>query len=61
MRILGLAGYYKRFVKDFRKIVQPLTNYLKVGESFQWSKKVDEAFGRLKKALVIALGSFQCF
>lgn len=31
---LGLASYYKRFIKDFAKIVRPLTN-LTIGENVQ--------------------------
>ena len=34
---LGLVGYYRRFVKDFSKIVTPLTELTKKGKSFTWN------------------------
>ena len=41
---LGLAGYYKRFIKDFSKISAPLTMLTKKGVSFQWSDACEESF-----------------
>ena len=51
---MGLAGYYRRFVKDFGKIAQPLTNCLKARGGFHWNRDADIAFERLKRALVTA-------
>jgi hypothetical protein len=33
-QFVGLAGYYKRFVKDFSKLVVPLTKLTRKGEKF---------------------------
>ncbi|PNX92266.1 retrotransposon-related protein [Trifolium pratense] len=50
---LGLAGYYRRFVKDFGKIAKPLTDMLK-RDSFLWSSESTAAFTELKQALISA-------
>ena len=36
---LGLAGYYKRFVKDFSKIAVPLTRLTQKNVKFVWTNK----------------------
>jgi hypothetical protein len=48
---LGLAGYYRRFILDFSKIVKPITELLKNDAKFNWSSKCAEAFEQLKKIL----------
>jgi len=48
---LGLARYYRRFVKDFSKIAAPLTNLLKKTTKFEWRGKCEEAFQELKRRL----------
>jgi hypothetical protein len=48
---LGLAGYYRKFVKDFSKISAPLTKLTKKSEPFVWSEKQEEAFQKLKNYL----------
>ncbi|XP_074306451.1 uncharacterized protein LOC141641698 [Silene latifolia] len=51
---LGLAGYYRRFVKDFSKITQPLTNLIRKSTKFVWNEKCEEAFYELKNRLTSA-------
>lgn len=51
---LALTGYYWHFVKDYGKIVAPLTQLLKKNE-FQWSTKADAAVLLLKQAMVAVL------
>jgi hypothetical protein len=48
---LGLAGYYRRFILNFSKISKPITELLKKGIKYVWSKECDEAFQTLKKLL----------
>jgi hypothetical protein len=51
---LGLAGYYRKFVRHFGIISQPLTNLLKKNSLFIWTTSHDAAFVTLKQALVSA-------
>ena len=58
---LGLAGYYRRFIKRFAAIAALLTDLLKK-DSFIWSTNADQAFENLKTAItqapVLALPDF---
>jgi len=52
---LGLALYYRKFIKNFAKIAAPLTNLLKkFAVTYEWEEACDEAFGTLKGILVKA-------
>jgi hypothetical protein len=46
---LGLAGYYRRFIKDFSKIAKPLTKLLEKNKAFEWTKECQASFEELKK------------
>jgi hypothetical protein len=48
---LGLAGYYRRFVKDFSTIAGPLHELTKKGAPFTWGKAQEVAFETLKDRL----------
>ncbi|XP_048624125.1 uncharacterized protein LOC125592769 [Brassica napus] len=48
---LGLAGYYRKFVKNFSSIAKPLIKLTGKGVPFIWGKETEEAFQRLEKAL----------
>jgi hypothetical protein len=52
---LGLASYYRKFIKNFVKIAAPLTNLLKKSiVTYEWEEACDEAFKALKGILVKA-------
>ena len=51
---LGLAGYYRRFVKGFSVIASPLTKLLRKGVMFEWSDICQNSFEQLKEMLVEA-------
>ncbi|WVZ74219.1 hypothetical protein U9M48_022431 [Paspalum notatum var. saurae] len=51
---LGLAGYYRRFIKDFSKIAKPMTSLTKKNAKFVWGPKCEEGFRELKKPLTTA-------
>ncbi|CAL9238576.1 unnamed protein product [Arabidopsis halleri] len=50
----GLAGFYRRFVKDFSIIAAPLTEVIKKDVGFKWEQPQEEAFQSLKEKLTNA-------
>jgi hypothetical protein len=48
---LGLAGFYRRFVRSFSRLASPLTDLLVKGRKFEWSDAAEHAFQSLKFAL----------
>lgn len=51
---MGLAGYYRKFVRHFAVIAKPLTNLLRKDVQFVWTSEHTLAFATLKQALVQA-------
>ena len=51
---LGLAGYYRRFVRGFSVISSSLTKLLRKGIKFEWTDKCQNSFEKLKGMLVEA-------
>ncbi|KAK4407771.1 Retrovirus-related Pol polyprotein from transposon opus [Sesamum angolense] len=51
---LGHAGFYRRFIKDFAKIAQPLSQLLQKDANFVFGGDCQEAFDELKRALTSA-------
>ncbi|WMV08946.1 hypothetical protein MTR67_002331 [Solanum verrucosum] len=51
---LGLAGYYRRFVKGFSIIASPLTKLMHKEVKFIWDENCQESFETLKSLLTQA-------
>lgn len=51
---LGLAGYYRKFVKNFGIIARPLFNLLKKHQPFVWTDDTQKAFTLLQQGLIPA-------
>ncbi|XP_070045060.1 uncharacterized mitochondrial protein AtMg00860-like [Nicotiana tomentosiformis] len=51
---LGHAGFYRRFIKDFFKIANPLCKLLEKDQPFVFFNDCRLAFDELKKGLVTA-------
>ena len=45
---LGLAGFYKRFVRGFSQKARPLTELTKDKTPWKWQSAQEEAFNKLK-------------
>ncbi|GJZ99880.1 putative reverse transcriptase domain-containing protein [Tanacetum coccineum] len=58
-QILGLVGYYRRFIEGFSKITKPLTKLTQKNVKYEWEEKEEEAFQLLKQKILmrfLALG-----
>lgn len=51
-QFLNLAGYYRRFIKNFSKIAKPLTDLLKKDNKFEWGDVQQKIFNDLRTALL---------
>uniref|UniRef100_A0A3B3QC10 Gypsy retrotransposon integrase-like protein 1 n=1 Tax=Paramormyrops kingsleyae TaxID=1676925 RepID=A0A3B3QC10_9TELE len=49
---VGLASYYRRFIKGFAEIARPLHQLTEKGRRFKWSPDCDRAFLTLKACLI---------
>ena len=37
-KFLGLANYYRRFIKDFARVARPINVLMRKNEKWQWEK-----------------------
>ena len=49
---LGLCSYYRRFVKNFAQVAQPLYALTKKGTPYVWSNECEHAFNTLRQTLI---------
>ena len=50
-QFLGLANYYRRFIKDFATITKPLHQAMEKKYCFKWTEQCTQAFNQLKDCL----------
>ena len=50
-KFLGLANYYRRFVKGFASIAKPLHKLTEKNSVFKWTEECQEAFKELQRRL----------
>ncbi len=51
---LGLAGYYRAFIRNFSVIAPPLNQLLKKGSTFHWDSPQQKSFEKFQRALTNA-------
>ncbi|KAM1774920.1 hypothetical protein ACFX12_044236 [Malus domestica] len=51
---LGHAGFYRRFIKDFSKVAQPLCRLLQKDVTFEFNEECTALFNQLKELLTTA-------
>ena len=49
----GLAGFYRRFIKDFSLKAIPMTDLTKEGMPWKWDEEEENSFCELKCSLVV--------
>ena len=51
---LGLASYYRKFIRGFSQLAKPLTDLTKEKNAWQWEKREEQSFLALKAAMATA-------
>ena len=52
--LLGLAGYYRRFIEDFSRLAAPMTRLTRKKVKYEWNDPCERAFQELKRKLTSA-------
>jgi len=48
-KFLGLANYYRRFIKDFARVARPINILMRKDVKWQWREEQQKAFDELKR------------
>jgi len=48
-KFLGLANYYRRFIKDFAQVARPMNVLMRKDEKWRWEEPQQRAFNELKQ------------
>jgi len=52
-KFLGLANYYRRFIKDFAQVARPINVLMRKDVKWQWEVEQQKAFDKLKRVFTI--------
>jgi len=52
---IGFVNFYRHFIQDFSTIARPLFDLTHSDKTWNWDTKEQEAFKRLKMAVITAL------
>uniref|UniRef100_A0A8C5PE09 Gypsy retrotransposon integrase-like protein 1 n=1 Tax=Leptobrachium leishanense TaxID=445787 RepID=A0A8C5PE09_9ANUR len=53
-RFIGFANFYRKFIRSFSRLVEPLTNLTRTKVPFKWSESASQAFHTLQKQFTTA-------
>src|SRR6185437_4647777 len=53
-RFLGMAGFCRRYIKDYAKIVNPITDLLKNDAEWRWGDEEKKAWDTIKGKMTTA-------
>lgn len=53
-RLMGLIGFYQKFISRYSHVTSPITDLLKKTKRFKWSDEAEQALGELKSVLTSA-------
>ena len=48
-KFLGLANYYKRFIKNFAQVARPMNVLIRKDVKWQWEEEQQKVFDELKR------------
>jgi len=51
-KFLGLANYYRQFVKDFARIAKPMHKLVRRNEKWNWGEEQEKTFEQLKQVFM---------
>lgn len=51
-RFIGMSSWYRRFIPNFSILSAPISDLVRKGKKFVWTSEANEAFIKLKEALV---------
>ena len=52
-KFLGLANYYRRFIKDFAQVARPINMLMRKDVKWQWGVEQQKAFDELKRVFTM--------
>jgi hypothetical protein len=51
---IRFVNYYRKFIKDFSKIIEPMQRLVRKDIPFQWEKEQEESFQLTKEKMTTA-------